>query len=60
MMLAEAVDATREGPLAAFKMSDRDRYELKMAGLLHDLPPKIFCPPYPLGQWNNESTVAGF
>ena len=36
MMLAEAVDATREGPLAAFKMSDRDRYELKMAGLLHD------------------------
>ena len=36
MMLAEAVDATREGPLAAFKMSDRDHYELKMAGLLHD------------------------
>ena len=36
MMLAEAVDSTREGPLAAFKMSDRDRYELKMAGLLHD------------------------
>ncbi|NMG01341.1 phosphohydrolase, partial [Aromatoleum toluolicum] len=35
MMLAEAVDAIREGPLAAFKMSDRDRYELKMAGLLH-------------------------
>ncbi|MBT9513137.1 MAG: GAF domain-containing protein [Acidovorax sp.] len=36
MMLAEAVDATREGPLADFAMSDRDRYELKMAGLLHD------------------------
>ena len=36
MMLAEAVDATREGPLAAFKMSHRDRYELKMAGMLHD------------------------
>lgn len=36
MMLAEAVDATREGQLAAFKMSDRDRYELKMAGMLHD------------------------
>lgn len=36
MMLAEAVDATTQGPLAAFKMSDRDRYELKMAGLLHD------------------------
>ena len=36
MMLAEAVDATREGPLAGFSMTDRDRYELKMAGLLHD------------------------
>ena len=36
MMLAEAVDATREGPLADFVMSDMDRYELKIAGLLHD------------------------
>ncbi len=36
MMLAEAVNATTEGPLAAFKMDDRDRYELKIAGLLHD------------------------
>ena len=36
MMLAEAVNATDEGPLAGFSMTDRDRYELKMAGLLHD------------------------
>jgi len=36
MMLAEAVDASREGPLADFVMSDMDRYELKIAGLLHD------------------------
>ena len=36
MMLAEAVDATAEGPLASFKMDERDRYELKIAGLLHD------------------------
>ncbi|MEO8545595.1 MAG: HD domain-containing phosphohydrolase, partial [Burkholderiaceae bacterium] len=36
MMLAEAVNQTREGPLAGFKMDDRDRYELKIAGLLHD------------------------
>ena len=36
MMLAEAVNANREGPLAAFTMDDRDRYELKIAGLLHD------------------------
>ncbi len=36
MMLAEAASATEDGPLAAFHMTDRDRYELKIAGLLHD------------------------
>jgi HD-GYP domain-containing protein (c-di-GMP phosphodiesterase class II) len=36
MMLAEAVNETVDGPLAPFRMSDRDRYELKIAGLLHD------------------------
>lgn len=36
MMLAEAVNANRDGPLAAFTMDERDRYELKIAGLLHD------------------------
>ncbi|WP_138515859.1 HD family phosphohydrolase [Rhodoferax bucti] len=36
MMLAEAVNRTTDGPLAAFHMDDRDRYELKIAGLLHD------------------------
>jgi len=36
MMLAEAVNQTTQGPLASFKMDDRDRYELKIAGLLHD------------------------
>ena len=36
MMLAEAVNATQDGPLAGFTMDDRDRYELKIAGLLHD------------------------
>ena len=36
MMLAEAVNRTTEGPMAAFHMDDRDRYELKIAGLLHD------------------------
>ena len=36
MMLAEAVNSTTEGPLASFTMDDRDRYELKIAGLLHD------------------------
>ena len=36
MMLAEATDAAQEGPLASFRMDERDRYELKIAGLLHD------------------------
>jgi hypothetical protein len=36
MMLAEAVNETREGPLGSFQMSDADRYELEIAGLLHD------------------------
>jgi HD-GYP domain-containing protein (c-di-GMP phosphodiesterase class II) len=36
MLLAEAVNETRSGPLAGFSMSDKDRYELKIAGLLHD------------------------
>jgi HD-GYP domain-containing protein (c-di-GMP phosphodiesterase class II) len=36
MMIADAVSETQSGPLAGFHMSDRDRYELKIAGLLHD------------------------
>lgn len=36
MMLAEAVNQTTQGPLADFCMSDKDLYELKIAGLLHD------------------------
>jgi HD-GYP domain-containing protein (c-di-GMP phosphodiesterase class II) len=36
MMLAEAVDNCKVGPLRDFVMTERDRYELKIAGLLHD------------------------
>jgi HD-GYP domain-containing protein (c-di-GMP phosphodiesterase class II) len=36
MLLAEAVNNCRVGPLRDFSMSERDRYELKIAGLLHD------------------------
>jgi HD-GYP domain-containing protein (c-di-GMP phosphodiesterase class II) len=36
MMLAEAVNETSEGPLSDFSMNEKDRYELKIAGLLHD------------------------
>lgn len=36
MMLAEAVNRTASGPLKDFVMTDKDRRELKIAGLLHD------------------------
>lgn len=36
MMLAEAVHATDSGPYKEFLMTDRDRKELWLAGLLHD------------------------
>ncbi|HET7729784.1 MAG TPA: HD domain-containing phosphohydrolase [Usitatibacter sp.] len=36
MMLAEAASDAASGPLADFRMTDKDRYELKIAGLLHD------------------------
>ena len=36
MMLAEAVNKTSVGPLKGFTMTERDRYELRIAGLLHD------------------------
>ncbi len=36
MMLAEAVNSVQVGPLKSFSMNDKDRYELKIAGLLHD------------------------
>jgi HD-GYP domain-containing protein (c-di-GMP phosphodiesterase class II) len=36
MLLAEAVNRTQQGALKDFSMGDRDRYELKIAGLLHD------------------------
>ena len=36
MLLAEAVNETKAGPLSNFNMNEKDRYELKIAGLLHD------------------------
>ncbi|HYR01595.1 MAG TPA: HD domain-containing phosphohydrolase [Casimicrobiaceae bacterium] len=36
MMLAEAAHETAAGPLAPFRMTERDRAELHLAGMLHD------------------------
>ena len=36
MMLAEAADRCTEGALADFRLTDKDRYELRIAALLHD------------------------
>ncbi len=36
MMLAEAANHSRLGALKDFNLTDKDRYELKIAGLLHD------------------------
>jgi HD-GYP domain-containing protein (c-di-GMP phosphodiesterase class II) len=36
MMIADAVNACKAGPLKEFTMTDEDRYELRIAGLLHD------------------------
>ena len=36
MMLAEAAAKNTEGPLASFSMTEADRYELKIASLIHD------------------------
>jgi HD-GYP domain-containing protein (c-di-GMP phosphodiesterase class II) len=45
MMLAEAVNETHDGVLHEFRMTDKDRYELKIAGMLHDCG-KVTTPEY--------------
>lgn len=36
MLIADAVNKTQTGPMASFSMTEKDRYELKIAALLHD------------------------
>lgn len=45
MMIAEACNARLSGPLKEFKMTAKDRYELKIAGWLHDCG-KVTTPEY--------------
>jgi HD-GYP domain-containing protein (c-di-GMP phosphodiesterase class II) len=45
LMLADAVVKTQTGPLKAFTLTEEERYELKVAGWLHDCG-KITTPEY--------------
>jgi HD-GYP domain-containing protein (c-di-GMP phosphodiesterase class II) len=45
MLLADAVNGVTAGPLKGFSMTERDRYELEIAGWLHDCG-KIATPEY--------------
>jgi HD-GYP domain-containing protein (c-di-GMP phosphodiesterase class II) len=56
MMLAEAVSATQSGPLADFSMDDKDRYELHIAGWLHDCG-KVTTPEYVMDKATKLETI---
>jgi HD-GYP domain-containing protein (c-di-GMP phosphodiesterase class II) len=56
MMLAEAAHETPSGPLAPFRMSDRDRDELRLAGMLHDCG-KITTPVHVVDKATKLSTI---
>ncbi len=56
MMLAEAASATQTGPLANFSMSEKDRYELHIAGWLHDCG-KVTTPEYVMDKATKLETI---
>ncbi|MEW6561819.1 MAG: HD domain-containing phosphohydrolase [Pseudomonadota bacterium] len=56
MMLAEAVSRTDTGPFARFSMSDKDRYELKIASMLHDCG-KVATPVYVVDKATKLQTI---
>lgn len=56
LMLADAVSQTTVGPLKSFKMNESDRYELMVAGLLHDCG-KITTPEYLIDKSKKLQTI---
>lgn len=55
-MLADAAAASTEGPLKDFSMSEEDRYELKIAGWLHDCG-KVTTPEYVVDKSTKLETI---
>ncbi|HEX5055959.1 MAG TPA: HD domain-containing phosphohydrolase [Gammaproteobacteria bacterium] len=56
MMLAEAVHNTGHGPLADFRMTQQDRYELETAAWLHDCG-KVTSPEYVIDKSTKLETI---
>ncbi len=56
MMIAEACHKQDEGPLSDFYMTDKDRYELKIAGWLHDCG-KVTTPEYVVDKATKLETI---
>jgi len=56
MMIAEACNNQSEGPLKKFSMTDKDRYELKIAGWLHDCG-KVTTPEYIIDKATKLETI---
>lgn len=56
LMLADAAAATTEGPLKSFTMTNDDRYELKIAGWLHDCG-KVTTPEYVVDKSTKLETI---
>ena len=56
MMLADAAAATEIGPLKSFTMTEADRYELSIAGWLHDCG-KVTTPEYVVDKSTKLETI---
>ncbi|MCW8853353.1 MAG: GAF domain-containing protein, partial [Gammaproteobacteria bacterium] len=56
MMIAEACDQTDDGPLQEFCMQEKDRYELMIAGWLHDCG-KVTTPEYVIDKATKLETI---
>jgi len=56
MMIAEACHNANEGPISSFQMTEKDRYELTIAGWLHDCG-KVTTPEYVVDKATKLETI---